>query len=109
MKKIVVLGLLIPFLLIVGTGMYNMVGMASKVPLAYKCTDNDAVSSDPITTKGMVVVTSNAGERRIYTDGCVDSNTIREYSCDLRTNQQTFSEESCMYEQVCYLGRCMTK
>jgi hypothetical protein len=107
-KKLILISLLLPFLLIVGTGMYNLVGMAS-VEVSYKCTDHDVFSSEPITTKGIVTVTSNAGERSTYTDYCLDSKTIREYSCDPDTNQQTYSEESCMYEQVCYLGRCMTK
>lgn len=109
MKRLLFLSLLIPFLLIIGTGMYNLVGMASKVPLAYKCTDNDALSSDPLATQGVVTVTSNAGGRNIYTDVCLSKTRIREYSCDPETNRQTYSEESCMYDRVCRFSRCVTK
>jgi hypothetical protein len=108
-KKLILASLLIPFLLIVGTGMYNMVGMASKVPLTYKCTDNDAFGEDPLAAKGVVIVTTNTGERNIYTDECIDTKTIREYSCDPKTNQQTYSDESCMYDRVCRFSSCVTE
>ncbi len=109
MKKIIFLSLLIPFLLIVGTGMYNMVGMASKVPLAYQCTDNDAFGEDPLAAKGTVIVTTNTGKRNIYTDECIDTKTIREFSCDPNTNQQRYSEESCMYGTICRFGSCVAE
>lgn len=96
------------FLLISLSMNENLVGMAS-VPLTYQCTDNDVFSSEPITSRGYVTITSSAGEREVYTDYCINEQTIREYTCNPNTNKQTYSEESCMYGQVCYLGRCMTK
>lgn len=108
-KRITVASVGVFFFLLISLSMHeNLVGMAS-VPLTYKCVDNDVFSSEPITSRGYVTVISSAGERNVYTDYCIDSNTIREYSCNPNTNQQTYSEESCMYGQVCYLDHCMTK
>lgn len=109
MKRLLLLGLLVPFLLIVGTGMYNLVGMASTSPLSYTCTDNDVFSSNPINSRGIVIVASSAGERNVYTDGCLDINTVREYSCDSLTSQQIYLDQSCPDGRVCKLGRCMAK
>lgn len=107
-ETLILIGFLVVFFALAGAGVYNIVGMAS-VPLTYKCTDNDAFSSEPINSRGYVVTASSTGEKDMYTDYCIDENTIREYSCNPNTNRQTYSDESCMYEQVCYLGRCMTK
>ena len=108
-KRITVASVGVFFFLLISLSMNeNLVGMASS-QISYTCTDNDAFSSEPITSRGYVTVASSAGERVMYTDYCIDTRTIREYSCDPDTNRQTYSEESCMYEQECYLGRCMLK
>ena len=106
-KRITVAGLLVFVFLLVSLSMHdNLVGMATS-EITYKCTDNDAFGDgDPINSRGIVIVTSSAGERWVYTDDCVDDNTILEYSCNPNTNKEFLSEESCMYDQVCRFGHC---
>lgn len=112
MKKLIFFILLIVFLVLVGGGIFNLVGMVPSdifsSPVTYTCTDNDATSSNPIMVKGIVTETSSKGEKGIYNDGCISKNTVREYSCDPENNRHTFLDHSCLeLGLVCKLGRCM--
>ena len=119
MKKVIVTVLLIiALLLMAGSSIYGkIVGMVavdnadtdiSEPEVTYKCVDNDFSSRKPTYVRGTVVVSSSDGKRMTYTDSCVDQDTIKEFSCSSKTNQESFVEYSCSnYDRVCRFGRCV--
>jgi len=106
MKKLLLAILLVVFLVVISTGWYdNLVGMAVKEKIVYKCTDNDAHSTQPLNTQGYVTVTTSRGGRNTYSDSCQDEKTIREYSCN-GNNKQEYHNYLCPDDQTCSNGRC---
>ncbi len=97
-KKLIFIGVVGVLVLVAVCFYQSVTGMAVK----YECVDNDFTSTQPFNTRGIVTVSSNDGEKSIYTDSCMNENLLVEFSCSPITGKQVRVEHPC----ECEYGRC---